>query len=450
MPSTRRSPPRARRGPRGGRGPRSGLADRGVGPPRPAATAAPGLRIGRPTGRGRRQAPRRGTVPRQPRDPEPEAESKDKPPTDEALKRASAEALKRAGPSDPRTGGEHAREDRSSHPSPRPKSQPRESSGPRSPLPLGLNSTRNSGSQAVDVPEPIEIAEADAAFLAKRYDEAGRIYTALDRERRLPAQRRDHWAYCRWVDLVRRINANPTTAKEWASINAESGRLRAEPEQLVRRIPAQPRRRTFARRPPTGVRSGHPAGLGPGRAPVDRPGAIKASPPRTVPGTPARPPARLGRRARTTTHPHDRRLAGARVDELPDYHRDRARRRVASAAESARVEQSKRWAGAGLEERGRPGVISTSTPRPRLQPDDRPARGLAGLLDDGAQRGPDRRPPYQPPRGPSQHSGGHPPARDHARDPGRLFPTQRTRDGPMKGWPSSPSPGRNSEPEPPT
>jgi hypothetical protein len=62
---------------------------------------------------------------------------------------------------------------------------------------------------------------ADVAFLAAKYDEAGKLYGALDRARALPAERRSHWAYCRAVEVVRRINAKPTSAKEWASIHAE-------------------------------------------------------------------------------------------------------------------------------------------------------------------------------------------------------------------------------------
>jgi hypothetical protein len=75
-------------------------------------------------------------------------------------------------------------------------------------------------------PEP-SIAAADAAFLAKHYDEAGRIYGALDREGRLPRARRDHWAYCRLAAVVKRINANPTSPDEWKRIDAEIQQIRA-------------------------------------------------------------------------------------------------------------------------------------------------------------------------------------------------------------------------------
>lgn len=71
------------------------------------------------------------------------------------------------------------------------------------------------------------IAVADEAFLAKRYDEAGRIYGTLDREGRLPKARRDHWAYCRLAAVVKRINANPTRPEDWKSIDAEIQQIRA-------------------------------------------------------------------------------------------------------------------------------------------------------------------------------------------------------------------------------
>lgn len=62
---------------------------------------------------------------------------------------------------------------------------------------------------------------ADEAFLNKRYEEAGNVYTKLAGERSLPEDRRSHWAYCRAVSVVKRINDQPTSATEWASIDAE-------------------------------------------------------------------------------------------------------------------------------------------------------------------------------------------------------------------------------------
>ena len=70
-------------------------------------------------------------------------------------------------------------------------------------------------------PKPPTITEADAAFVAKRYDEASSIYKALFDEQALPVNRHDHWAYCRAVEVVRKINEKPETAKAWADIDAE-------------------------------------------------------------------------------------------------------------------------------------------------------------------------------------------------------------------------------------
>src|SRR5262249_53278948 len=38
---------------------------------------------------------------------------------------------------------------------------------------------------------------------------------------RLPAQRRQIWAYCRWVAVVAQINAHPRTDREWDAIEQE-------------------------------------------------------------------------------------------------------------------------------------------------------------------------------------------------------------------------------------
>jgi hypothetical protein len=74
---------------------------------------------------------------------------------------------------------------------------------------------------------PSELAAADAAFVAEDYPEAGRIYAKLAQEKRLPAERRDQWFYCRAFVVVARINAHPKNESEWASINAEIERVRA-------------------------------------------------------------------------------------------------------------------------------------------------------------------------------------------------------------------------------
>ena len=65
------------------------------------------------------------------------------------------------------------------------------------------------------------IADGDRLFASGRYEDAGRCYAALAAQNRLPAHRQAHWAYCRMVDVARRINARPKTAGEWDEIEAE-------------------------------------------------------------------------------------------------------------------------------------------------------------------------------------------------------------------------------------
>jgi hypothetical protein len=72
-----------------------------------------------------------------------------------------------------------------------------------------------------------DVASGDAAFEAKNYREAGRIYGALAQEKRLPAERLDHWLYCRAALVVARINAKPKTTAEWVAINDELAQMRS-------------------------------------------------------------------------------------------------------------------------------------------------------------------------------------------------------------------------------
>ncbi len=65
------------------------------------------------------------------------------------------------------------------------------------------------------------VLEADQLFTAKDYGAAGECYAALASENMLPADRANHWAYCRIVGVAKRINARPKTANEWDEIEAE-------------------------------------------------------------------------------------------------------------------------------------------------------------------------------------------------------------------------------------
>ena len=276
---------------------------------------------------------------------------KDKPSADVAIERASNEALRQAESSQTRVPAE-TKPEKIETPKLPPPEKPAERAEPPPVFapPAASPAPASPAPKPAADPAPTDLAEADAAFLAKKYDVAGRIYAALDREHRLPAQRSSHWAYCRWVDVVRRINANPTTAQEWASIEAETKSVqKLSPNnwygEYLRSCVAE--RSRGARRPASDqfvLR-----GSAPEEPLVDKPGAIKAAPPRRAQGTPAGPPAQPGRAA-GAEEGAPLSIGDWRVRETPSfriYHLDAGLvERVAVAAEAARTAQSDRWAGA--------------------------------------------------------------------------------------------------------
>jgi hypothetical protein len=85
---------------------------------------------------------------------------------------------------------------------------------------LALESSAGRVEASPKPPGP-SLEEGDRLFTAGRYDEAGRCYLALAQEKRLPAHRNVHWAYCRMVGVARRINARPRTTREWDEIASE-------------------------------------------------------------------------------------------------------------------------------------------------------------------------------------------------------------------------------------
>ena len=66
-----------------------------------------------------------------------------------------------------------------------------------------------------------ELDQADRWFTDKKYTEAGRAYARLAAQNQLPAQRKQVWAYCRWVAVVALINAHPQSDQEWDAIEQE-------------------------------------------------------------------------------------------------------------------------------------------------------------------------------------------------------------------------------------
>jgi hypothetical protein len=71
------------------------------------------------------------------------------------------------------------------------------------------------------------LRSADAAFRAQKYDDAGRVYAMLAERGQLPESHKPVWAYCRFIAVARRINAQPNTPAEWSSIHAEIREVRA-------------------------------------------------------------------------------------------------------------------------------------------------------------------------------------------------------------------------------
>ena len=432
---------------------------------RPARPAPRGLRRGRPAGRGRRPdraRPRRtATTSRSSTaSPRPARRRAGRPDADPPAPRPSP----RPTPRRPRP-----------RPSPRPR-PPRPEPSSRRPSRSGPDARSARSRRRADGPAALAPAPdadpaprrpasptprspaADAAFEAKRYDEAG---PALRGPRpREAAPRRP----ARPLGLLPLGRGRPPDQRpaerppqEWAEIDAEIQQIRAlSPNnwygEYLRNRAAE---RLGRAGEPSPARPGRGPGLGPrgaaaaDPAPADPPGPGRRRRPSRRPGRAE--PARRGRRAAADA---GRQLAGPRDGQLPDPPR------------RPRPGRAGRPGGRGGPRRADPSAGPASAPRgawspqceiylyptaKRLQPDDRPARGIARLLDDGDERRPDHRPAGQPPGRPPE------PARRRScptRSPTSSWPTSsrtsRSPAGPTRGWPSSPSPPPSSTSAPPT
>ncbi|WZO99455.1 hypothetical protein EP7_001062 [Isosphaeraceae bacterium EP7] len=80
---------------------------------------------------------------------------------------------------------------------------------------------------SASLPPAPDVSKADAAFRSKDYAAAGKLYGELVRAKTLPTNRQEQWAYCRWVEIVKRINAKPRTAEEWDKIHADLAEIKA-------------------------------------------------------------------------------------------------------------------------------------------------------------------------------------------------------------------------------
>ena len=175
-------------------------------------------------------------------------------------------------------------------------------------------------------------AVADAAFRAKRYEEAGKSYDVAERAGTLPETRRDAWAYCRWFSLVRRIKAGPADAAEWDAIHAEIEAVRAKsPKQWYGEYLRNYAAELSARRP---------AKPGPGKV------VVRAADPDEPPSRAARDPKKVGRAGPRVEGWQQWETASFRI-----FHDDPGlAAEVAAAAEATRAEQSRRWLGSAPKE----------------------------------------------------------------------------------------------------
>ena len=233
-------------------------------------------------------------------------------------------------------------------------------------------------------PEEERVREADTAFLAGRYKEAGQVYAALAQAGKLPAERRPHWAYCRAVGVVERINARPGTAKGWATIDAEIRAIQAlSPSnwfaEYLRRLAAERRKAKAGR---VVVRGSSPDEPPPTKRPSrKRPPAAPPSSPDPAPAP--TPPLAAGPVSSVPWSPQRIETANFAVAYVE---KDRAlAESVARAAESAREGQVKRWKAAKPDEPWSPRCEIILFPtakdftRETLQPDESPGFSTMGM-----------------------------------------------------------------------
>lgn len=218
--------------------------------------------------------------------------------------------------------------------------------------------TRSVSPAAAEPSSSAEVAPADAAFVARDYLEAGRIYGKLAGEKRLPRERRDQWLYCRAFDVVSRINARPKSEAEWSSIQVEVDQIRQlNPNnylgEYLRDLVVE---RRSARKKPKVSKAMVVRGSAPEEpARVDRPvkPASNLTPAQAPKPTTSAKATATEPRVASPTNPASARIGTAvgrwQVVESTNfriYHADAAlASRVAKAAELARRDQLKRWSG---------------------------------------------------------------------------------------------------------
>jgi hypothetical protein len=247
------------------------------------------------------------------------------------------------------------------------------------------------------------VEAADTAFRAQRYDEAGRIYAALARDNKLPPSRRDHWAYCRCAEVVRRINANPHTTQEWAAIQAEVDRIRTlSPNNWF----GEYLRNLATERSQAALRGAQPGPAKPEEQKVVVRGAAPEEPPQAPPtempaqpkvhartaapsATAATPPAAQVQTQAPPAQAQAARAGSWQILTTPNFRIMHANpelaQQVARVAEATRDEQGRRWLGAAGKRPWSPKCDLYLYPTASLfsrmtgQPEDSPGFSTMGL-----------------------------------------------------------------------
>lgn len=171
-----------------------------------------------------------------------DAEAKDRPAIVQLLRQSYAAMAKRAEDAGQKREAAHYRDNlailnRDQEPPARPKDsdeKPKKPDPPQATTPLEPGPELSATAPTVE-PKPVPakpvvakpipakptVQEADRLFVAGNYSEAGKVYAELARESRLPAKRKEHWGYCRYVALVDWIKQGPRSQREWDQILEE-------------------------------------------------------------------------------------------------------------------------------------------------------------------------------------------------------------------------------------
>lgn len=256
-----------------------------------------------------------------------------------------------------------------SAPAPEPKATPAES--PAEPSSAAPSSAPTP--QAAPNDPKTQLRRANASFIAQSYSEAGRIYGELANSNQLPKEYNNHLAYCRCVDVVKRINARPTRPEEWAKIDAEITKIQSLSPKLwyadylrnkVAECAKGPNRSQSNKLVVRGASPDEPAGA-----------TLPANASAEAAGAPAPPrPVETGR---WLVH---------ETDNFRIFHADAAlAERIAETAERARTEQMKRWAGTAPNDPWSPKCDIYLYPSAKIfsamtgQPEDSPGFSTMGM-----------------------------------------------------------------------